>query len=106
MQNAYHFDLRNPIWEATREYKPVFQRERITEVIQDANANELKIEVEYHYYRHDCKSRVVFCIVKTGSYPTEFDRDSIKESVVNIVDFFEGYSSLFECEVQILNPIK
>lgn len=101
MNDVKHFDSRNPIWETSRHI--TFQRERISDTIQDGNGNEFKVDVEYHYYRHDGQSRVVFCIVKTNH---ACDAAELKESVQNLVDFFEGNTALFETQVEILTPIK
>lgn len=105
MNDVKHFDSRNPIWD--KSYKPVFQREKLRSFIEDANANQLKVEVEYHYYRHYKLSRIAFCVVRLiGVIPEDFDWATITESVKNLIDFYEGYSALFECEVQFLNTIK
>lgn len=92
-------DIDNPAYGVHKE--PVFDRTKFTDIIIDDEANELPVEVEYHYYEVDRQRRVVFAQVKPLKtyYATEL---SIVQSVIELMYLHDG-SIVMECNVKVLD---
>ena len=80
--------------------EPKFQKERVFDTIRDDNDDDFPIDCEYHYYRHEGQSRIVFAQVTPRStyYATEM---SVCESVTELIRLYER-SIVMECNVKVL----
>lgn len=95
-------DIGNPIYELTK-LPPKFQIERYPDMIEDDSGNDFWCEIEYHYYRYDCQSHVVYYSFKPLDtfHMTEM---SMNESVRESIKLMEFGMAKFECNGKFIQP--
>lgn len=100
MYDVFHYFPNNPVYQPT--FEPKFDRVKYQDKIEDDSGNEFWCEIEYHYYRYECRSRVVYYSFRPlgAFHMTEM---SMNESVMESINLLEFGLASFECNGTFIN---